>query len=142
MSNFITSADAILILTFNDEAPVQVTNWSSDRSWEFEDQEITETKMSIDGHLNAGFIPRPVDMNLSLSPNSNSLDLFTDAIAISQNTRRPFKIGGELTFPSLKKRHVFSNGYIIKITPVASGGTVLEAQGIHLQFERITTVRI
>lgn len=139
MANFITSADGVLTLTVKDlfNSPITLENWETDRAWETQDREIAESRMSVDGKLNVGFIPTPIDMTLRFSPNSPSIIYFETIQTSSEQMRRPFILNADLTLPGLKRRYTFSNGHLRSLTPVPGGAKTLEGRSFTLRWESV-----
>lgn len=139
MADFITSADGVLTITVKDlfNAPIQLENWETDRAWETQDRAIAESRMSVDGKLNMGFIPTPTDMTLRFSPNSPSVGYFETIQTSSEQMRRPFILNAELTLPGLHRRYTFSNGHLLSLTPIPGGARTLEGRAFALRWEAV-----
>ncbi|WP_438381473.1 hypothetical protein ABHV46_10805 [Asaia sp. BMEF1] len=140
--SFITSADAIFMLTvqtlFN--APVRLENWSADRAWEAAAIEQVETRMSIDGKLNAGWVPNPVDMTLGIQPNSDSAIMFEGLSTAMAGARTPYILGGEITLPGLGRKYTLVTGYLVSASPLPSAGRMLEERQFTIRWERVYPV--
>lgn len=136
---FITSADGVLVITAKDlfNAPIEMENWETDRAWETQDREIAESRMSVDGKLNVGYVPSPIDMSLRFSPNSQSIAIFEAIQTASEQMRRPFILNAELTLPGLQRKYTFSNGHLRSLTPVPGGARTLEGRSFALRWEAI-----
>lgn len=144
MAGFITSANAVFYLTVKDlfNSPILLENWETDRAWETQDREIAESRMSIDGKLNIGYIPSPIDMSVRFSPNSESIAIFEAIQTSSEQMRRPFVLNAELTLPGLKRKYTFSNGHLRSLTPVSGAGRSLEGRSFSLRWEAVYPVGI
>ncbi|MCP1236514.1 hypothetical protein NKW55_07815 [Gluconobacter kondonii] len=137
--NFITSASGIMTLTIASlfDAPITLQNWGSDRAWEQEAVEMLESQMSIDGVLNRGYIPRPVNQTLTFSAASPSI-VYLEAIwTAQQSTMTAISLGAELTIPSTKRKYTFTNGAMMTGSVAPNGGTVLEARAFTFQWEKV-----
>ncbi|MCX5617047.1 hypothetical protein NQF87_08735, partial [Bombella sp. TMW 2.2559] len=77
-NDLITSADAVFMLTIKKlfNTPVKLDNWSTNRGWEAQSLRLSDTRLSLDGKLNKGFVPSAYDMTLNFSPNSGTWDVF------------------------------------------------------------------
>lgn len=130
MSNFITSADAIFTLTVSSffSAPITLENWSSDRAWEAAALEMAETQMSVDGKLNAGWVPRPIEQTVSFSAASSSLQYIEDLMLAQQTTRSLYSLGAVITLPATSRKYTLSNGFLVNGSVLPAAGTVLEAR--------------
>ncbi|WP_025885531.1 phage tail fiber protein [Asaia prunellae] len=139
MAAFITSADAIFVLTIDTlfNAPITLENWSADRAWEAAAIEQVQTRMSIDGKLNAGWVPNPVDMTLNIQPNSLSIPVF-EALQTAQATARtPYQLGAEITLPGLKRKYTLTTGYLVTGSVMPAAGRLLEERSFTLRWERV-----
>lgn len=139
MSGFITSADAIFTLTVQSlyNAPVTLQNWSADRAWETGEFELAETQMSVDGYLNAGYVPNPVDQTIYLSANSDSVVVFEAIMTGSQTARTVYKLGAEITLNGTSRKYTFVNGVLVRGSPTPSAGRTLEARQFGIRWERV-----
>lgn len=139
MSGFITSANAIYTLTLSAlfNAPITLQNWASDRGFEQDQVEMAETQMSIDGHLNRGFVPRAVNQTLSFSAASDSVSVFEALIAYQQQERTIVSLGAELVIPGTGRRYTFINGCLTAGSVAPNGGNTLENRSFALQWERV-----
>lgn len=129
-TNIITSANSVYTLTISSlfDAPIVLENWGSDRGWEQEALEMLESQMSIDAHLNFGWVPRPVSQTLTFSASSASL-AYMEAILEEQTlTKTPVSLGAELTIPATSRKYTFTNGAMMTGSVAPNGGTVLEAR--------------
>lgn len=144
MSNLITSANAVYTLTLSAlfSAPIVLENWSSDRAFEQDALEMAETQMSIDGKLNKGYVPRPVNQNLSFSAASSSLDVFEAVIAYQQQERTIIDLGATIVLPSVNRRYTFINGCLSSGSVAPNAGGTLENRGFSLVWERVIPVGI
>lgn len=139
MAAFITSADAIFVLTIDTlfNAPITLENWSADRAWESQSFVQAETRMSIDAHFNVGYVPNPVDMTLTLQPNSNSVAAF-ELLQTSQAVNMtPYQLGAEISLPGLKRKYTLTNGFLTGGSMLPSAGRLLEERSFTLQWGRV-----
>ncbi|WP_046901579.1 phage tail fiber protein [Gluconobacter oxydans] len=139
MSGIITSADAIYTLTVSSlwDAPITLENWGSDRGWEQEALEMAEFRMSLDGKLNKGYVPRAVVQSLALSAGSASIPYLEAIIAGQQQSMSIYTLGAELTLKSTGRKYTFTNGGLSSGTVAPNGGGTLEDRTFSLTWERV-----
>ncbi|GBQ90917.1 phage tail fiber protein [Gluconobacter albidus] len=139
MSGIITSADGIFVLTVTAlwNAPLVLENWATDRAWETEAVEMAEFRMSIDGKLNKGFVPRPITQSLNFSAGSSSLPYFEALITGQRKGRQIYTLGAELTLPSLGRKYTFINGGLGTGSVAPNGGGVLEDRAFSITWEDV-----
>lgn len=137
--SFITSANATLTLTVQSlfDAPVILENWGADRAWEASSYSSTDSRMSIDGHLNVGFVHRPVEMSLTLEANSKSNKIFEVIEEFQKSTLTPAILGGELRLPGQNSKYTFEYGHVIGMTPLPGASSMLEARTYNLRWRRV-----
>lgn len=142
--SFITSADSIFTLTvanlFN--APVRLENWSAERFWDAPEFEQVETRMSIDGNLNAGWVPNAIDMPLTFQPNSASVVVFEGIQTAQAGGRTPYILGGTVSIPSLGRKYTLVRGVLISGSALPAAGRLLEERTFNLRWERVYPVAI
>ncbi|UMM08422.1 hypothetical protein MKW11_14735 [Gluconobacter frateurii] len=139
MSGIITSADAIFTLTVSAlwNAPITLENWGSDRAWEQEALEMAEFRMSIDGKLNKGYVPRAVVQTLTFSAGSSSIPYLEAIVAGQQQSMSIYTLGAELTLNSTGRKYTFTNGGLNSGTVAPNGGATLEDRTFSLTWERV-----
>lgn len=118
----ITSANSTLILTVNTVFPVGLAlqMFSVDSGISMEDIQVADTRMSIDGHMVAGYIPTLKTVQIGLEPASPSYEALCQLYRLTEQKRGFFECSMVLTIPDLNGGSVFtwSKGVLI-------GGTIL-----------------
>lgn len=56
--------------------PLNLTDWFIDRDWMSDNGYSIKSETSIDGHLNTGFVPHPINMGLELAETSSMNEAF------------------------------------------------------------------
>ncbi|MCP1246178.1 hypothetical protein NKW54_09515 [Acetobacter cerevisiae] len=145
MSDYdITAANSVYTLTvprlYN--APITLENYAADRAFETEARELAETAMSIDGYLNAGWIPNPVTQTIALAASSESALIF-EAIVMAQDARRGlYRMGAEIQIPAIGRKYTMVRGLLRSIVGVPTAGRVLEARHFEITWERVLPAAI
>lgn len=144
MARNLTSSNGIFTLTFETilNAPITLDQWGTDRAWEADALDQVETQMSIDGYLNAGFVPRPVDMTLYLSAASSSVVTFEAVMTAQATARTIYRMNGELTLPGIERKYTLSNGVLLSGAPLPDGTRILSNRAFKLRWERVFPVGI
>lgn len=139
MSKSITSANAIFTMTIDTVAPVAfvLENWSVDSAWETEAYAQLETRMSMDGYLNVGFVWRSVNMTLTLQPGSSSIDVFRQLQTGQMAATKEYRIGGTLHLPSINQKFTLTNGVMKSGSILPNGGETLAEQAFNFEWERV-----
>ena len=145
MSDYdITAANSVYTLTVPGlyNAPITLENYAADRAFETEARELAETAMSIDGYLNAGWIPNPVTQTIALAASSESALIF-EAIVMAQDARRGlYRMGAEIQIPALGRKYTLVRGLLRSIVGVPTAGRVLEARHFEITWERVLPAAI
>lgn len=140
----ITAANSIFVITVTSllQAPVRLENYAADRAWDAPELEMAETEMSIDGYLNAGWVPNPVDQTVSLSAASSSVPVFEAIIAAQQTARTLYRIGGEITLTSTGRKYTMVNGLLRAASVLPAAGRVLETRTFAIRWQSVTAAGV
>ncbi|GAN70674.1 phage tail fiber protein [Acetobacter syzygii] len=123
----ISAANAIFTITVPGlyNAPVTLKNFATDHAWDVGAQHCAQTQMSIDGYLNAGFVPEPVDQTIVLSAASESVLVFEAIMTAQQTARTLYRLGGEITLTSTGRKYTMVNGVLQAMAPMPGAGRML-----------------
>lgn len=140
----ITAANSIFVITVTSlfNAPVRLENYAAERAWDAPELEMAETQMSIDGYLNSGYVPNPVDQTISLSAASSSVALFESIMAAQQTARTLYRLGGEITLTSTGRKYTMVNGILQAATVFPAAARVLEARTFKVRWQSVTPAGI
>lgn len=138
-SGNISSADAVFVLTVQQlfNAPVVLENWASNKAWSSQSLKLADTRMSIDGKLNRGFMPSLLDMTLTFSPNSNTYLLFDSIATASRQGQTVYNLNGEISLKGLGRKYTLTNGVLIDYSAVPDATTMLGDVSAHIRWENI-----
>ena len=136
ISNDITSANATCILVITDVAPagVPVDNFSTDQAINGETMEISETRLTLDGQLLAGYVPTQVPVTLTLEPASLAYNVLDKAFQISRQSKKPLRCDLTFVLPSIKKTVVYMGGVIQAINMIPPVGRTLQSRQARFVF--------
>lgn len=145
MSDYdITAANSVYTVTVPGlyNTPITLENYAADRAFETDARELAETAMSIDGYLNAGWIPNPVTQTIALAASSESALIF-EAIVMAQDSRRGlYRMGAEIQIPAIGRKYTMVRGLLRSIVGVPTAGRVLEARHFEIIWERVLPAAI
>ncbi|OUJ10798.1 phage tail fiber protein [Acetobacter okinawensis] len=135
----ISAANAIFTITVPGlyNAPVTLKNFATDRAWDVAEQSCAQTQMSIDGYLNAGFVPEPVDQNIVLSAASESVVVFEAIMTAQQTARTLYRLGAEITLTSTGRKYTMVNGVLSGMAPMPSAGRMLADRHFAVRWQAI-----
>ncbi|KXV59182.1 hypothetical protein AD947_04635 [Acetobacter tropicalis] len=140
----ITAANSVFTITVPGlyNAPITLQNYAADRAFETEARELAETAMSIDGYLNAGWVPNPVTQTIALAASSESALVF-EAIVMAQDSRRGlYRMGAEIQIPAIGRKYTMVRGLLRSIVSIPGAGRVLEARNFEITWERVLPAAI
>ncbi|ATJ90550.1 phage tail fiber protein [Acetobacter tropicalis] len=140
----ITAANSVFTITVPGlyNAPITLQNYAADRAFETEARELAETAMSIDGYLNAGWVPNPVTQTIALAASSESALVF-EAIVMAQDSRRGlYRMGAEIQIPAIGRKYTMVRGLLRSIVSIPGAGRVLEARHFEITWERVLPAAI
>ncbi|GBQ07281.1 phage tail fiber protein [Saccharibacter floricola] len=138
-TGLLTSADAVFTLTvqtlFN--APITLENWAAAKGWESQSLKLADTRMSMDGKLNKGFVPSALDMTLHFSPNSNTYKLFDTIATAARQGQTVYVLNGEITLKGLGRKYTLINGVLMEYNAVPNASEMLDDVTVHIRWESI-----
>jgi hypothetical protein len=140
----ITSANSVFVITVTSllQAPVTLENYAADRAWDAPELEMAETEMSVDGYMNAGWVPNPVDQTISFSAASSSVPVFEAIMAAQQAARSLHRLAGEITLTSTGRKYTMINGVLRQGTVFPGAGKVLETRTFAVRWQSVTPAGI
>ncbi|MBO1329246.1 hypothetical protein OQ496_12685 [Acetobacter suratthaniensis] len=139
MAYDITAANAVFTITVAGlyNAPITLQNFAADQAWETAELNCAETEMSVDGYLNTGWTPAPVDQTIHFSAGSESVVVFEAIMAAQQTARALFRLGGELTLTGTGRRYTMTNGVLRSMAVVPSAGRVLHPRSFAIRWQSV-----
>lgn len=110
----ITSANAVIVLKCDGLYPagVELQNFSTDQSVSLADADIAVTRMGVDGHMAAGWIPSIKSVTIALEGSSPSAEVFDTIYKASTTNRTIYKIDLFVTLPENGTTRVFKDGVL------------------------------
>lgn len=135
----ITSANSVFTITVAGlfPVPVQLQAYGADRAWETGSQELTESRMSIDGKKAAGYVFNQVEQTITLQANSPSRALFTAIINAMKAAREIYLISGTITLPATGESFICTGGTLKNSRMLPNAGKVLEQMDYVIEWENI-----
>lgn len=136
-SNLITAADATVTLAVTSlyPSPITLTNFGTDRAFEGEAVEFAETAMSVDGTLNAGYVPNPFRQTYTLSPASSFWVPLETVLTAIQTYRATYRWTGVVILPSTGRKYTLNAGVLKTATPMPNAARVLEARTFVIEWQ-------
>lgn len=111
----------------------KVEGFSADEAVSFEEVDVSEIYIGVDGQLNAGYVPQIKTMRMLLAPTSPSLTIFN---RLFQEMKRREEIlwiqSAVLTLPAIKQSYALTNGALNGFTPVTNVKKVLQPVPIRI----------
>lgn len=127
----ITSANSTLILTVNTIFPagLPLQMFSVDTGINMEEVTVADTRMSLDGHMVAGYIPTIKTVQIGLEPASPSYEALCQLYRLTEQRRGFYECGLVLTIPDLNGGSVFtwSKGVLVSGTILPPVQQLLQA---------------
>lgn len=116
----ITSANSTCILVVNTVFPagIALQMFSVDNGINMEEIQVADTRMSVDGHMVAGYIPSIKTVQIGLEPASPSYEALCQLYRLTENKRGFYECSMVLTIPDLNGGQVFtwSKGVLVSGT--------------------------
>ena len=136
LSQDITSANATCVLVIEEVLPagVPVDNFSTDQAVNGETMEISETRLTLDGKLLAGYVPSIVPVTLTLEPTSLAYRFVEQAFQVSRLGKKTLRCTLTFAFPSIKKGVVYKSGVIQGVNMIPPVGRTLQSRQVRMVF--------
>lgn len=134
MSMDITSANATVVLScdlFNET----LQQFSTDTSFEGEDDQMAETRMGVDGKLVAGMTPSVKAVTIHLEASSPSYERLTLLKQSMANNRKIYECSLVISIPSIGRRITYSKGVLQSAKDLPDGKKVLDPTTWTFHFE-------
>lgn len=134
MSMDITSANATVVLScdlFNET----LEQFSTDTSFEGEDDQMAETRMGVDGKLVAGMTPSIKAVTIHLAASSPSYERLTLLKQSMANNRKIYECSLVISIPSIGRRITYSKGVLQSAKDLPDGKKVLDPTTWTFHFE-------
>ena len=138
MSMDITSANATLVLSCK-LFTAQMQQFSTDTSFEGEDDQVAETRMGVDGKLVAGQTPNIKTLTLHLEASSPSVEYLTLLKQSMEKNRTIYECSMVILIPSIGKRITYSRGVLQSAKDLPDGKKVLDPTTWTFHFEQKST---
>lgn len=135
----ITSADVAARLVCADLFPqgFDLENFGTDAAIVAETATELETRMSIDGHLSAGFTPVPKVVTLTFQPTSPSLEYIDQITKAQRADLTPYELSMVVNVKATGKEFRFSGGFISQSTPMPAIQKTIQEVTLQITFEKV-----
>lgn len=140
----ITSANAELVLAAEEVFPagVALQMFSTDQSYAAEAQTMAETRMGVDGHIAAGYVPAEKVVTVNLEAASPSYPYLAALASAMETNRRPYRCTLVATIPALGRVLTWSIGILYSGTRVPAGAKTLQPTTWTFHFEKFEDAAI
>lgn len=135
----LTAANSILSLSVANlfPAPVIIQGYAVDDAFESESVAQAETRMGVDGKLNAGKVFNEYKMTVHILPTSPSVSFF-DAWRNNQDSQVDvFQAAGTIVLPSTGMIYTLQKGFLTAATPFPAVKKLLDTLVYEITWERI-----
>lgn len=135
----ITSANAVLMLTVPAvlTIPTQLQGFAADDIYDFEEVDVAETLMGVDGQLSGGIVYRPKGQTITFQADSPSVAVM-DAWNQAQQVGIAVYPGYmNVTLTSIRKSFTCGPGILTRVTPIPAGKRVLQPQRYRIEWGKI-----
>ena len=137
----LTVTNSVIMITIQNvyNTATQLQGYAADDVYDFEDIDVSETSMGVDGTLSAGKIYVPIPWSISLQANSPSNAVF-DAWYAYQSTPNgdvaPASIN--ITLNGLGFKWTLSNGFLKKYSPAPTAKKIAQPRKFMIEFNSIS----
>ena len=138
MLTVITSANAKLILICEELYPngVELQMFSTNQAWSADALQISETRMGVDGHMAAGYVPNIKTVTIQLEASSPSRRYMQTIQKASIENQRIYKCSITAIIPSIGEQIIWSEGVMQNGTVTSTAARVMEPTAWTFHFEK------
>ena len=138
MAATLTVANSAILITTEALYPQaqQMSGYSADDVYDFENVENGEYSMGIDGNLSAGFVYNEIPWTMMLQADSPTLGNFENIWQYEVTNRTKLQQDITITLPGVAKRYDLIKGYM-RAFKAPSGKKILQPAAIAFVFSRL-----
>jgi hypothetical protein len=133
----ITSANATVAMSVAEGLfSINLENFSADSSFTSDTVQAAETRMGVDGHMAAGYVPNIKTMTIQLeasSPSRRYMQTIQKAMIANQ---RLYKVSLTAIIPSIGEQVIWSEGVMQNGTVTSTAARVMEPTAWTFHFEK------
>lgn len=134
----ITAADAAMVFTIPAAGLTFLCEgWSADGMYDYEANQQTETRMSIDGILSGGVVLTPKVMTLKFEANSPTTAFFDAWIQLQVTQRAVLPADAVLTFNNAGKVFAHTKGFLTNAPMVPPANKVLMPRAFQITWQTV-----
>lgn len=140
MENYnVTSADAVLYMTIDGLYPqgFKLEQFGQDAVAQMADDIFAETRMSVDGHMVAGYVDQIKPVTLTFEPSSPTIPYLRNLQEVTRAERKPYPVMLMVTLPSVGRTYTFVNGVLKQGKQMPDIGKTLQPVQFVFDFERV-----
>lgn len=132
----ITSANSVGVMTVADLFPngFNLEQWATDASYAVADKTLVESRMGVDGHMAAGYVPSPTEVTLNFEASSPSRVYMAQIAEAMKANNRIYEITLVISTPSIGETVTYTGGVLNTAPPAISSGKVLNATAWGITF--------
>jgi hypothetical protein len=124
----ITSANSAILVSIPQLFPIpqQLQGFAADDIFDIPAIESVETLMGVDGVLSAGFVFKPLPMEVTLQADSALNGFFDQWWTQMQATLSTFAANGVIRLPAISTKFTLSNGFLTSYKPTPAAKKLLQ----------------
>lgn len=135
----ITSANSVLTLSITNlyASPQTIQGWSADDAFASDAMELAETVAGIDCKLSGGYVYNPVNMTITIMPNSESQTIFETWVSATKVVREIYTANGYISLPAIRKKYTLTNGILVSAKPFPDVKKTLQPTPFIIRWESV-----
>ena len=116
--------------------------FAADDIYDYDNLEVAETLMGVDGFLSAGLVKQAVVQNIALQADSPSCNIFDQLVAAQKSANDVIFCTCIVSLPSLKLQFAQGPGVLRSYTPISAGKRVLQPRRFTWVWQEVVPSRI
>jgi hypothetical protein len=135
----ITASNAVFMLSVTTIFPVaqKLQGFSADAAFATDSVEIAQTGKGVDGKMFAGYTPYNTPQNVTIMPDSPSLQLFLQWMQTMKVTQGIYVAQGSVSIPSIRQKWTLSNGVLQRAPSIPTAQKVLQAMEFQIVWDSV-----
>jgi len=140
----LTAANAILMIGAVGlyDTPRRIQGFSADDVTDFDALTSAETSMGVDGRLSGGFVYNPVNQNVTLQADSESVDVFENIQQAQRQRGEAYVLFGSILLRSTGKRYTMERGFLISSSLMPALRKTLQPRRFTLQWQNVSPSKV
>ena len=136
----ITASNSVFMLSIATIFPVaqKLQGFAADAAFATDAVEIAQVGKGVDGKMFAGYTPYNTPQNITIMPDSPSLQLFLQWMQTMKVTQGIYVAQGSVSIPAIGQKWTLTNGVLTRGPSIPTAQKVLSAMEFSITWDDVT----